>query len=755
MLNPFCWQHVFIPVLPSSLLDYCCAPMPFFTGVTSSCMEQVKMLPMEEVYMLNLSTGEWELYPNLPQVLPPGLAASLGRSLAEIAHYSTDDTLSRKKFDVSVARRFKYFIYSLLGSYAEFTTGEDFRRPEFLAHFADPIHRAFAASFTQTQMFEQFIDERVQMRRNGNLNSCTLLKVARQSRASMRIDPTELSFCGKCSKPLEANFETVHGKPLCQRCAERKKRLTWKGFITDNSSKWGAGWLFKKAEAEDAASSPAMGSFGSLTNNEQAQQPSAAQMYHQQQIELRQNRQERGPERAPVEPLQPMPEAEEIVVQSAVVSDNTAMRICHAQPARMVQIQRAMPAGRTPLQTSKLSPAPMPNRTQVVMQKRPRGATTHTATLLSSTQQRQRGISHAEGVHDFPAGSGPVQKNAGLLAMEAVTARRPTLQKATTAAAELNPTPLQGVTVVQKARTLPQIGGPPIPPFRKPLETVADEKQEPAIEKAMKLRVEKLGPVKLERVNAVKVATVERVERVVKVQLEQALPKRVEQTENPKADASEDVRPPSITEAAPVRQMQLPPRQGATPTSPSGRGRRRGPPKEGRGGAVVGVARGAPRGARGGERGRGVPHNRGIRRGIAAPGWAVRGRGSRGRGGARGAASALAAEAVNRPPLASGRGGVKRPPIVLSRSMPGSPKRMLSQEPPMSASAPSTVAGDKAPTGGEPPSEAAMVAPLKRPVVRDASAAAAAAAQPAPHLRSGSPMKQWPEVKASRQMKFE
>ena len=73
----------------------------------------------------------------------------------------------------------------------------------------------------------------------------------------------------------------------------------------------------------------------------------------------------------------------------------------------------------------------------------------------------------------------------------------------------------------------------------------------------------------------------------------------------------------------------------------------------------------------------------------------------------------------------------------------------------MSASAPSTVVGDKAPTGGEPPSEAAMVAPLKRPVVRDASAAAAAAAQPAPHLRSGSPMKQWPEVKASRQMKFE
>jgi hypothetical protein len=32
ILYPFSWQHVFIPVLPASLLSFCCAPMPFGTS---------------------------------------------------------------------------------------------------------------------------------------------------------------------------------------------------------------------------------------------------------------------------------------------------------------------------------------------------------------------------------------------------------------------------------------------------------------------------------------------------------------------------------------------------------------------------------------------------------------------------------------------------------------------------------------------------------------------------------------------------
>lgn len=37
VLYPLSWQHVFIPVLPSSLLSFCCAPMPFGT-VCGKCI---------------------------------------------------------------------------------------------------------------------------------------------------------------------------------------------------------------------------------------------------------------------------------------------------------------------------------------------------------------------------------------------------------------------------------------------------------------------------------------------------------------------------------------------------------------------------------------------------------------------------------------------------------------------------------------------------------------------------------------------
>ncbi|XP_077934363.1 DENN domain-containing protein 1B isoform X4 [Halichoerus grypus] len=39
LLYPMYWQHIYIPVLPPHLLDYCCAPMPYLIGIHSSLIE--------------------------------------------------------------------------------------------------------------------------------------------------------------------------------------------------------------------------------------------------------------------------------------------------------------------------------------------------------------------------------------------------------------------------------------------------------------------------------------------------------------------------------------------------------------------------------------------------------------------------------------------------------------------------------------------------------------------------------------------
>uniref|UniRef100_A0AAA9S703 DENN domain containing 1B n=1 Tax=Bos taurus TaxID=9913 RepID=A0AAA9S703_BOVIN len=60
LLYPMYWQHIYIPVLPPHLLDYCCAPMPYLIGIHSSLLERVKNKSLEDVVMLNVDTNTLE-----------------------------------------------------------------------------------------------------------------------------------------------------------------------------------------------------------------------------------------------------------------------------------------------------------------------------------------------------------------------------------------------------------------------------------------------------------------------------------------------------------------------------------------------------------------------------------------------------------------------------------------------------------------------------------------------------------------------
>lgn len=48
LIYPMFWQHIFIPVLPTHLLDYLSAPMPFLIGVPTAtlsvCIHDVHFL---------------------------------------------------------------------------------------------------------------------------------------------------------------------------------------------------------------------------------------------------------------------------------------------------------------------------------------------------------------------------------------------------------------------------------------------------------------------------------------------------------------------------------------------------------------------------------------------------------------------------------------------------------------------------------------------------------------------------------------
>ena len=85
LLNPFQWQYVFIPILPSSLLSYCCAPMPFIVGVTESSLNEILSMPTEELLIVQIDQGKFLQIPEQNVVFTEEMRDFLRVSLNKIS----------------------------------------------------------------------------------------------------------------------------------------------------------------------------------------------------------------------------------------------------------------------------------------------------------------------------------------------------------------------------------------------------------------------------------------------------------------------------------------------------------------------------------------------------------------------------------------------------------------------------------------------------------------------------------------------
>ncbi|XP_041481127.1 DENN domain-containing protein 1B-like isoform X3 [Lytechinus variegatus] len=154
MLHPLHWQHIYIPVTPSHLIDYCSAPMPFIIGVHSSFMEKVKKMALDEVVILDADNNSIETPFNDLQVLPSEAVTQLKHNLKNSSQVSGD----------GVARSFLKTLVYLLGSYREALTLENgeivFDRDAFVSN-GSRHELAFRNTVLQLQHFAQFVEFRV------------------------------------------------------------------------------------------------------------------------------------------------------------------------------------------------------------------------------------------------------------------------------------------------------------------------------------------------------------------------------------------------------------------------------------------------------------------------------------------------------------------------------------------------------------------------------------------------------------------
>ncbi|KAK1210298.1 DEN1B protein, partial [Pygoscelis papua] len=186
------WQHIYIPVLPPHLLDYCCAPMPYLIGVHSSLIEKVKNRSLEDVVLLNVDTNTLETPFNDLNNLPGEVVSALKNKLKKQSTATGD----------GVAKAFLRAQAALFGSYRDalrYKPGEPitFCENSFVKHRSSTT-KQFLETAVNLQLFKQFIDGRL-----------SKLNAGRGFSDVFEEEITAGGFCGGNSRSYQQWMHTV------------------------------------------------------------------------------------------------------------------------------------------------------------------------------------------------------------------------------------------------------------------------------------------------------------------------------------------------------------------------------------------------------------------------------------------------------------------------------------------------------------------------------------------------------------------
>uniref|UniRef100_A0A8C4TX95 DENN domain containing 2C n=1 Tax=Falco tinnunculus TaxID=100819 RepID=A0A8C4TX95_FALTI len=169
MLYPFTWQHTYIPVLPTSMIDIVCSPTPFLIGILSCSLPQLQDLPIEEVLIVDLCGDKFlQEASDEDAILPDKLQAALVQILeerSEILSHVQSDTQGDIPLNSLVSEAFVQFFVEIVGHYSLHMNvtekGERvFQRERFRKSHVSRNVRHFLHFFMETQMFAGFIQDR-------------------------------------------------------------------------------------------------------------------------------------------------------------------------------------------------------------------------------------------------------------------------------------------------------------------------------------------------------------------------------------------------------------------------------------------------------------------------------------------------------------------------------------------------------------------------------------------------------------------
>uniref|UniRef100_A0A6B2KXP5 UDENN domain-containing protein n=1 Tax=Arcella intermedia TaxID=1963864 RepID=A0A6B2KXP5_9EUKA len=160
LLYPFQWQHVFIPILPRSMLDIVCAPMPFVLGVLEIDCATIMTMPVEEAIYVDLDncfvTGKANDY----QLLPYQAVDSLISTFIQAQNILNNHKGNRRPNLKIVEKGILKFMSRLLHSFKSFVSDGKFDADGFSQH-CTPGFEQYISSMAGSQLWNMFTQQYV------------------------------------------------------------------------------------------------------------------------------------------------------------------------------------------------------------------------------------------------------------------------------------------------------------------------------------------------------------------------------------------------------------------------------------------------------------------------------------------------------------------------------------------------------------------------------------------------------------------
>ncbi|XP_066593705.1 DENN domain-containing protein 1B isoform X2 [Prorops nasuta] len=161
LIYPMIWQHIYIPVLPRSLIDYLLAPMPFLIGVPAPTLQRVCKNDLGDVVILDADNNAIETPFQDLDSLPLDVVTNLKKALRNRPALLGD----------GVSRAFLRALVQLTAGYREALTLHQGERITFdqnaFVESRPSSMQPFLRKMLELQIFQQFIEERLNMLNSG------------------------------------------------------------------------------------------------------------------------------------------------------------------------------------------------------------------------------------------------------------------------------------------------------------------------------------------------------------------------------------------------------------------------------------------------------------------------------------------------------------------------------------------------------------------------------------------------------------